>query len=428
MNPMVDSQDNLKCTVQTISPVRRELEIEVTAGEAAKTHEEIIAAFASRAKLPGFRPGKAPLDVVLQKFGHDIEHEVIDQLIPETLHRALETNGIPAVGVPSVENVSYHPGEPLRFKAVVETWPEFDLPPYKKLKLKKKDETVSEEDVDKTIADLCRKHAEYVPVEKRAVQAGDYVTIQIQGRDLKSKRLMPSEKISAIMGDERNDPALNAHLPGLRAGEETEFEQTYPDDDSRKKIAGKTIAYKMKILSVRETVIPEVNDEFAKRMGEESLAGLRDKVRTELQSMKSKTARRETSQEAIQAVIEKANLPLPESVVEEEMEIVVKNIASQMPRRGLTPEAVESIRAHARQQAEQNLREHLIIKKIAAAEGFTVSEEDVDAEIKTIAEANGLPLARVVETFQEEGRRDGLKGTLLARRTVDFLVAQSIME
>jgi len=99
-----------------------------------------------------------------------------------------------------------------------------------------------------------------------------------------------------------------------------------------------------------------------------------------------------------------------------------------MPRRGLTREAVESIRVHARKQAEQNLKEHLIIKKIAAAEGFIITEEDVDAEIKAIAEANGLPLARVIENFQEEGRRDGLKSSLLARRTVDFLVAQSIME
>lgn len=425
---MDDSQDNLKCTVQTVSPVRRELEIEVPAAETEKARAEVTAAFAAQAKLPGFRPGKAPLDVVLQKFGHDIEHEVIDRLVPDTLHRALKTNGIPAVGVPSVENVAYRPGEALKYKAVVETWPDFDLPSYKKLKLKKKDETVSDADVDKTIEDLRRKHAEYVPVENRPVQAGDYVTIQIQGRDLKTKRLMPSEKLSAIVGDERNDPALNVHLPGLRTGEEKDFEHAYPEDDPRKKIAGKTIAYNLKVLSVRETVVPEINEEFAKNMGEESLSTLREKVRIELQAMKSQAARRETSQEAIQAVIDKAELPLPESVVEEEMGIVLKNIASQMPRRGLTREAVESIRSHARKQAEQNLKEHLIIKKIAAAEGFIVTEEDVDAEIKAIAEANGLPLARVIENFQEEGRRDGLKSSLLARRTVDFLVAESIME
>lgn len=425
---MVDSQDSLKCTVQTVSPVRQELDIEVPSDEAAKAHEEILAEYASRAKLPGFRPGKAPQGIVLQKFNHDIEHEVIDRLIPETLHRALESNGIRAVGVPSVENVSYRSGETLRYKAIVEIWPEFDLPPYKKLKLKKKDETVLDEDVDKTIEDLRRKHAEYVPVESRPVQTGDYVTIQIQGRDLKTRRLMPSEKLSAIVGDERNDPALNVHLPGLRAGEEKAFEHAYPENDPRKKIAGKTIAYTMKILSVRETVIPEINEEFAKNIGEESLAALREKVRAELQTMKIQAARRETHQEAIQAVIDKAELPLPESVVEEEMEIVLKNIASQMPRRGLTREAVDSIRAHARKQAEQNLKEHLIIKKIAAAEGFIVSEEDVEAEIKAIAEANGLPLGRVAETFQEEGRRDGLKSSLLARRTVDFLVTESIIE
>ncbi|MCX6565239.1 MAG: trigger factor [Candidatus Aminicenantes bacterium] len=425
---MADPLDNLKCMVETLSPVSRELDIEVSAAEAAKTHEEMTASFASRAKLPGFRPGKAPLDVVLQKFGHDIEHEVIDQLIPESLHQALEKNGIRAVGVPSVRDVSYRAGEPIRFKAVVETWPEFDLPPYKKLKLKKRDESVSEVEVDKTIADLRLKHAEYLPVENRGIQAGDYVNAQVQGRDLKSKRLLPKEKIAMVAGHEHNDPAVEAHLTGLRVGEETAFEHSYPADFPQKKLAGKSIAFTMKVLSVRETVTPEVNDELAKRMGEESLAVLRDKVRTELQAMKRQNARREASQEAIQAVIDKAAITLPGSVVEEEMEVVLKNIASQMPRRGLTREAVESIRTRAREQAEQNLKEHLVIRKIAQVEGFTVTEEDVDTEIKTIAEANNLPLARVMETFQEEGRREGLKGTLLSRRTVDFLIAQSIME
>jgi len=429
---MSDSHDhkheNVKCTVETLSPVRRELAIELSAEEAAETYEEMTVAYASRAKLPGFRPGKAPVDIVLQKFGHDIEHEVIDHLVPEGLHRALEQNAIRAVGVPSVRDVSYRAGEPLRFTAVVETWPEFELPDYKKLKLKKRDESVSEEDLDRTIEDLRRKQAEYLPVENRAVQNGDYVSGRIQGRDLKSKRLMPSEKVGLMVGHPNNDPALNTNLPGLRPGEEKSFEYEYPADFPNKKFAGKTIAYTLKAESVREMVLPEINEEFAKRLGEETLTAVRDKVRAELLSIKRQAVRRETSQEAIQAVIDKSEITLPESVVEEEMEVVLKNIASRMPRQGVTREEAEAIRAQARQQAEQNLKEHLIIRKIAQAEGFTVTEEDVDAEIKTIAESNGLPLARVMDTFQEEGRRDGLKSTLLARRTVDFLVTQSIME
>jgi len=425
---MSDSQEKVTCTVETLSPVRRELAVELSAAEAAKTHEEIAASFASRAKLPGFRPGKAPLDIVLQKFGHDIEHEVIDHLVPEALHRALEQNAIRAVGVPSVRDVAYEAGSSLRFKAVVETWPEFDLPPYKKLPLKKRDESVADEDVERTIEDLRRKHAEYLPVENRAIKDGDYVTGRIQGRDVKSKRLMPTEKLALVAGHPNNDPALNAHLPGLRPGEETSFDYAYPADHPHKKFAGKTIAYTMHIESVREMVLPEINEEFAKRLGEETLEAVRAKVRAELESMKRQSVRRDMSQDAIQAVIDKAGIILPESVVEEEMEIVLKNIASQLPRRGITREEAEAIRARARIQAEQNLKEHLVIKKIAQAEGFFVTEEDIDAEIKTIAESNGLPLARVMDTFREEGRREGLKGTLLARRTVDFLISQSIME
>ncbi len=420
--------DDVKCTVETLSPVRLELQIELTAEEAAKTYEEMTIAYAAQAKLPGFRPGKAPVDIVLQKFGHEIEHEVIDRLVPEGLHRALEMKAIRAVGVPSVEDVSYRVGEPLRFKAVVETWPEFELPAYKKLKLKKRDESVSESDIDRTIDDLRKKQAESLPVQDRAVNDGDFVTGRIQGRDLKTKRLMPTEKIVLVAGQPGNAPALNDNLPGLRAGEEKTFEYSYPADFMNKKFAGKTMAYTLNLESVRETVLPEVNEEFAKRLGEESLASVREKVRAELESLKRQTARRETSQEAIQAVIDKAEIILPESVVQEEMEIVLKNIASQLSGRTVTRDEAEVIRARARQQAEQNLKEHLVIRKVAQAEGIAVTDEDVDAEIKTIAESNHLPLARVMETFQEEGRRDGLKSTLLARRTVDFLVSQAIME
>ncbi|MBN1938034.1 MAG: trigger factor [Candidatus Aminicenantes bacterium] len=422
------AHENVTCTVEAVSPVQRDLRVELSADEAAKAHVEITESYISRAKLPGFRPGKAPVDIVLQKFGHEIEHEVIDRLVPEALHRALEQHAIRAVGIPSVRDVSYKPGEALRFTAVVETWPEFDLPPYKKLKLKKREETVSEEDVDRTVEDLRRKQAEYLPVENRGIQDGDYVSGRIQGRDLKSKRLMPAEKIVVVAGHPSNDPALNANLAGLKPGEEKSFDYAYPADFPNKKFAGKTIAYALKVESLREMVLPEINEEFAKRLGEESMDAVRDKVRAELLSLKRQEVLRETSRDAIQSVIDQAHITLPESVVQEEMEVVLKNIASRIQRRGVTREEAEAIRNQSRVQAEQNIKEHLVIKKIAQAEGFIITEEDVDAEIKSIAESNGLPLARVMDTFREEGRRDGLKSTLLARRTVDYLVGQSIRE
>jgi trigger factor len=426
---MTETHEDLKSTVKNLSSVRRELEIELSAAEAAKTYDEMVQEFSGRAKLPGFRPGKAPVAVVLKKFGHDIEHEVVDHLIPEVLHRALQLNGIRAVGVPSVENVSFEAGAPLKFKAVVETWPEFELPAYLGLKLKKRDPVVGEDEIDKTIEDLRRKQAEYIPVEGRGIQNGDYVVALVQGRDLKTKRLLPAEKAVVLVGHERNDPALNEHLLGLRAAEEKAFEYAYPPDFANKKFAGKTIAYTMKVQTVKEMIFPEVNDELAKHLGEfETLDALRAKIREELTVTKAQYVRRETSQEAVQTVIGQAKIELPETVVEEEMESVLKNIASQLPRQGISREAAETIRARAREQAEQNLKEHLVIRKIAQAEGFDVTEPDIDEEIKSIAAATGLPLARVMDTFQEEGRREGLKSTLLARRTVDFLISRAIME
>jgi len=426
---MTEIHDEMKSTVKTISPVRREIDIELSAAAAAEVNERVVGEFTAKAKLPGFRPGKAPVAVILQKFGHDIDHEVIDRLLPEALHHALEDNGIRTVGVPSVEDVSYQAGGPLRFKAVVETWPEFDLPPYKKLILKKREAVVTDEDVDQTIKDLRRKHAEYRPVDDRGVKDGYYVAVEIQGRDTQTRRLMPSERVVVLAGNEKNDPAINENISGLRANEEKSFTHVYPADFQRKKFAGKTIEYTLKIQSVKEMVFPEVNDEFAKQIGEfENAEALRAKIREELTTVKAKEAKRETSKDAVQAVLAQATIELPETVVQEEMEAVLKNIASQLPRQGITREAAEAIRLRAREQAELNLREHLVIRKIAQAEGFTVTEDDVDAEIRSIAAANGIPPARALENFKDEEGRESLKGTMLARRTVDFLVAQAIIK
>ena len=363
-------------------------------------------------------------------FDHDICHSVIDALVPRVLEEVLTSRDIRPVGIPTVEDVRYDEGGPLSFKAVVETWPEFELPSYAGIRVRKRAAEVAEADVDQAVDELREKAAEYLPVENRPVQSGDYVVIELQGRDARTKRLMPVEKAVVRAGNEGNDPAIEENLAGMAAGGEKTFSHAYAADDPNKRLAGRTIEYHIKAVSIKEKRLPEGNDDFAKTLGEfETIGAVRDRIRSEIAASRERAARRETAEDVLKDLLDRTSIDLPESVVEEEAQAVLKNaLASAAPRQPLSPEGAEALRAAARRQAESNLKRQLVLDKVAGAERIEVSEEDIDMEIRTLAEMNRIPLARAVESFRAEGRRDNLRATLRNRRTIDFLVGQAIME
>jgi trigger factor len=426
---MSDLLEHVQSSVKDLGPTRKEIEAEVAAAEVGREYDRILDEYARRARLKGFREGKAPKDVVKRMFGAEIQHSVIDELIPHVLGDLLEAKDIHSVGVPLVENVAYDEGGPLKFKAVVETWPDFELPAYKGVKAKKAEATVADDDVTRALDELREKAVEYIPVERRGVVAGDYVVVEIQGRDIKTKRLRPVEKVVVLAGHAGNDPAINANITGLAPAEERTFRYAYPADHKSKKLAGKEIEYRLKVDSIKEKKLPEANDDFAKTLGEfDTLDGVRAKIRDEIRASREQAARRETADEVLKTVVDRAAFDLPKSVVDEEAEAVLKSMLQSAQGRSVTAEMLESLRGAARAQAEMNLKRHLLLKRIAEVEGIRVTDEDVDREIQALAKANGLPLARAMESFSKDDRRDDLRSSLLVRRTVDFLVSQAIIE
>ena len=426
---MTDTTDRLKSQVKNLSRAQKEIEAELRAEDVAKEYESVLGEYAGRAKLKGFRPGKAPLEMVKQTFAPEIRKSVLDALIPRILGEILESNSIHPVGTPVVEDIAYNEGHPLRFKAIVEVWPNFDLPAYKKIKVRKMEAVVSAEDIEHALDDLRRKSAEYLPVEGRGAADGDYVVVEFQGKDIKTKRLMPAEKVVILAGHEGNDPAINANLAGLKPQEEKNFDYSYPRDFKNKKLAGKEVEYRLKVVSVKEMRIPEANDDFAKTLGEfDSLAALKDKIQGEIQAAKDQAVRRDTADEILKTVLDSLSADLPPSVVEDEAEAVLRKALSSAPRQNWSRDAVDALQASARKQAEANLKRHLLLTRIAEAEGIAVGDEEIDEEIKTLAQANNLSLAQARDAFNQEGRRENLKTNLLFRKTVDFLVEQAIIE
>jgi trigger factor len=412
-----------------VSPSRKELELEIPDEEFRGEYEKILGEYTAKAKLDGFRKGRAPRERVQALFDHDIRHDVYDAIIPRALEEELRALRLSPVNVPELKDLEHEEGRPLRARAAFEVLPDFELPDYRSVKVKGKPVEVSEADLGQALEDIRARAAEYVPVEGRGVADGDYAVVEMQGRDKKTKRLLPVEKAVVLAGHAENEPALNEKLTGMTAGDERSFEVSYPKDHGNRRVAGKDIVYRLKLLELKEKKLPELDDELAKTTGvPEGLEALRGKVRQELLAARERATRNEAASEVLKAIADKVTLELPESAVEQEALAILKRLLSAYRDRRVSPEALEGLKTESRRQAAEHLRNHLILEKIAQKEGFGVSEEEVRAEIQGLAQANNVPEAALNDMIRREPRRrEEIVESLLFRKTVDFLMKNAIM-
>jgi trigger factor len=412
-----------------LSPSRKEIELEIPDAEFHEEYEKILGEYVAKAKLDGFRIGHAPRERVKALFDHDITHDVYDALIPRVLEEELRVLRLNPVNVPELKDLKHEEGQALRATAAFEVLPGFELPDYRAVQVKKKPVEVSEEDLTKALEDIRARAAEYVPVEGRGVADGDYAVVEMQGRDARTKRLLPVEKAVVLAGHAENEPAMNEKIAGMTPGEERSFEVVYPKEHANKRVAGKDIVYGLKVREIKEKKLPPLDDEFAKSLGaSEGLAALKDKVRRELLAARERASQNEAASEVLKEITDKAALELPESAIEQESLAILRRLLSAYRDRGVAPEALEILKGEARRQAVEHLKNHLVLEKIAQKEGFQVTEEEVQAEIHSLAQANNIQEAALADMIRrDEHRREEMVESLLFRKTVDFLLKMAII-
>ena len=412
-----------------LSPSRKEIELEISEAEFREEYEKVLGEYVSKAKLDGFRKGHAPRERVKALFDHDITHDVYDALIPRVLEEELRALRLNPVNVPELKDLKHEEGQPLRATAVFEVLPDFELPDYRAVQVKRKPVEVTESDLDIALEDIRARAAEYIPVEGRGVADGDYAVVEMQGRDVRTKRLLPVEKAVVLAGHAENEPALNETIMGMTPGEERSFEVVYPKEHANKRVAGKDILYDLKLRELKEKKLPPLDDEFAKTLGTpEGLEALKDKVRQELRAARERASQNEAASEVLKEVTDKVALELPESAIEQESLAILRRLLSAYRDRGIAPEALEILKGEARRQAVEHLKNHLILEKIARKEGFQVSEEEVQAEIRSLAQANNIQEAALTDMIRRDGqRREEMVENLLFRKTVDFLMKHAII-
>ena len=416
-------KDNL---VET-GPSSREIEFEIPADVVNSEYDKIVETFVRRARIPGFRVGRAPRDIVRRTFASEIRERLNSSLVPRAVEESLRAHHLDPAVDPAIQNIRWEEGEAMTFRVRVDLWPDFTLPDYKAIKVPQLPLEVKEEEIEKVLQELQQRSAEFIPVTGRGILPGDFALIEVRARDLKTRKFWPTQKIQIEAGRPTNDPLLESNLTNLMPGETRTFTVDYPSDHANSALAGKKVEYTVRILALRERKIPEISDDFARSLGNfDNLDQLKEKIREELLEKKKE----ENRERALEMILEKLeaqiSFSLPEAAIEEESQVLLNRWLSSNQGERWSEAELEALKAEARRQAEKRLKDRLILEKIAQKEGFEVTESEVEEEIRSLARLNRLSFFELKEKFEREGRLESVRHHLLLRKVVDFLLRQAL--
>ncbi len=417
--------------MKKLNDCKREMEVTTSAEKVNQEYKKALDRFAGQAKIKGFRRGKAPMKLVKQMYEGEIKNAIINNLAPAAIKDALSENNLSPISTPVITDIDYQEGKPLSLKFQFEVWPEFSLPKYKNIKVKKEKTDVMPKDVDKSLEDLREKSAKFNPVKGRGAAKDDYVYAEIKGMDVNSKKMLPTEKTIVLVGHPENEKSLNEALIGMKQGEQKDFKVSYKKDHKNKRLAGKNIKYTLKVLSIKEKSLPELNDEFAKDFGEfKDLNSLKKEIEKELLSAKKNFSKKSVTEKIMKKISDNVDFDLPETIVQQEARSYIQRILSSRPQgqQNLSQEEMEKINKEAQEKARNTIKNHLILNKIAEKENIKVSDEEMEEEYKSLAESNNIPLVKIKEYMRQEGRDENLKQNMLLSKTIDFLVDNAKIE
>jgi len=408
------------------------VEVEVPAERLAQAVGEATRALSRRTKVPGFRPGKAPRGVLEAVLGHGaVLEEAVDRLVQASYRDALIEKAILPLSNADVEIVQAEEGKPLIFKATVPIRPEVKLGDYTNFNFRPEIETTDDAKVDKVIDELRDQNASLSPVEDRAAQKGDYAVIKYEGtRDGVPFEGGSTERMPLIIGEDRLIPGFEDELVGLTIGDTKGFDITFPADYGEETLAGQRAHFQVEVRELREKILPDVDDDFARSMGDfTDLANLRVEVTKRLQRNALDKARHTFSDQIIEYAVANATIDLPDVLLEQEVEVMHDEFRSALARQGISDEAYtkvsgkshEELHADFRPDAEKRVKVLLVLSRIAEVENLTIADSDVDAEISRGRERYAGD-AKLVKYFESDRGRSYIRSTLRRSRVVEKLV------
>jgi len=428
------------------SATKREIAVEIPVEDVNRQTDTLIQKYQKVARIPGFRRGHIPASIIRQRFSEEIKTDMVEALVPRFFRREAERLSLHPVSQPRVTDLYLHQGEPLRFKAAFEVLPEIKLEGYKELRADKPEIAVSEADVEQALTDLRERHASFNPVEGRALADGDFAQVSLDGNpkaeqksgDQKSGEGKSGEgqpvhmdEVLVEIAGKNTMPEFTEPLRGSIAGDERTFDVNYPEDTEDKRLAGKAFSYAVKVQSIKQKSLPELNDEFAKQLGEfQTMDDVRKTIREQMESERKHEAEHAAKDKLVGELIQRNDFEVPDSLIEQQIDIRLERGLRALAAQGLTAEQMKKmdlqrLRAGQREQAIHDVRAALLLERVAEEENIQVGDEEFDRELEALAKQSKQTSEAVRARLTRDGGLDRIRTRIRNEKTLEFLYHQS---
>lgn len=431
---------SVNVTIENLAPCKKLVRVEIESKDVDAAFESMIKDFQKQAALPGFRPGKAPKDMIAKRYEKDIHDEVKKKLIPDAYRKAVDEQKLDVVGYPDIEEIQFGRGQALQFAATVETAPEFQLPEYKGLPAKRETTTVTDADVERAVELLRARQPDYKTVD-RAAATGDIAVVNftgtIEGKPITdiaptAKGLTEQKGFWVNLDPGAFIPGFVEQLTGAKAGEKRTVNVDFPADFVTPQLAGKKAVYEVEVSEIKEKTLPPVDEVFAKNYGAESVEKLTAGIRTDLENELNFKKNRSIRNQLMQELLNRVTFDLPESAVTSETRNVVYDIVQENQKRGISREMIERQRDQiynaASDSAKGRVKANFLLRKIAEKEDIKVSREEVGRRIQSLAAMYEIPPEQFVKDLQKRNGVVEIYDQVAAEKTLDFLQENAKIE
>jgi trigger factor len=425
----------MKTEIVDVSPTRKEIKIEIEPAAVREVYDRVSDRYAKQARVPGFRPGHAPRAVVRTRFKSEIQAEALQQLVPDAVNEAINQHTPSAIGQPDVQlnnaaALEKFGEEPISVKVNVEVLPQVDLHDYKGIEAIRQTRPITDANVDEMVEALRETSAAMQPVEDRAAALGDTVTVNVEGKflDNPGEEDIKAAEVEVTLGGPGVQEEFTDNLIGVKADDERTFTVNYPADFSSKGLAGKRVEYTTKVTAVRVKELPDVDDEWAKSLGEDfdSVATLRSRIREDLEKRAGQEADHRLRADLMRKLLEGHQFEVPQSLVDHQTSYRLESVVRDMIGRGVDPRNQEvnweGAREELKVQAEEDVRGSMLLERIADEENIDISKEEIEAEIQAIARGSQQSVEQVRSVLTKEGGERSIANRLRNRKALDLLV------
>jgi trigger factor len=427
-------------TIENVAPCRKVLKVDVDAKSVDDTFERVTTEYQRGVKLPGFRPGKVPREIITKNFSRDLENEVRKRLINDSYNKALKEHNLHVVGSPEVKEGSFTRNQNFTFDITIETAPDFELPEYKGLAAKKEARIVSDADVQRALDVLRERAATYNDIDRPA-QTGDIVVVNYtgtsEGRPLTdfaptARGLTQQQNFWMEIKPGHFVPGFTEQLVGATKGEKRKVTVDFPQEFVSEQLSGRKGEYDVEVVQVKEKILPAETDEFAKQWTAESMDKLREGIRKDLENELTHKIRSNVRSQLVASLTEKVQCELPESLVQGETRNVVYNIVAENQQRGVSKEIIEEkkddIFSYASESAKEKLKVAFLLGRIAEKEKITVTREEILGRIYAIANERQVKPDKLIKDLQKNNGVGQIHEQILMGKVVDLLEQNARIE